>query len=329
MKTALIYDQITPGGGSWVEAEYESPETIRALLAALEENFGQAVGVPFGPDMIDTLKREAPDCVLNIAEGREGPSRESIVPAVLDHLCIPYAGADAAALGISLNKAVTKHVAAGAGIPTPDFALCGSRADAVDAAERLRFPVLAKPNFGGSSVGVGPESVIREPAHLAPAVEASLHEFDQPCLVEEFVRGTDVTVGLLGNEPVEAFPIGRILAMDGMYSAAAKQAHDRRIDCPCSLPAGMAEQLRDWSVRIFKLTGARDFARVDYMMDTAGKAWFLEINPLPGLSPYYGVLPVLAAAAGYAHTELIGAIMRSAMQRRSFARSSVYEGLAR
>ncbi len=328
MKTALVYDEATPGIGSWVEAEYESPETIQALLEALRQSCGRAVPVPFGPDVIDALTREAPDCVLNIAEGREGPSRESLVPALLDHMGIPYAGSDAVALGISLNKAVTKHLAARVGVPTPAFALCRSPREALDAASGLRFPVIAKPNFGGSSAGVGPESVVDDVRDLTEVVEHCLREFDQPCLVEEFVRGTDVTVGLLGNGRVRTFPVGQVRATKGMYSAEAKKAHDRHVTCPCPLPDGLEENLRQWAVDVFKIIDARDFARVDYMLDEAGNAWFLEINPLPGLSPFYGVLPELAAAAGVTHTELIGSIMHLAMERCSQTRSTAHEGLA-
>jgi D-alanine-D-alanine ligase len=330
MKTALLYDEVTPGGeGSWVEAEYESPETIRALLAAMAACSDRAVPIPFGPNLVDALRRESPDLVLNIAEGREGPARESIAPAVLDYLRIPYAGADAVALGISLNKAITKHLARSAGIRTPDFRVCESACQAADAAAEMEFPVLVKPNFGGSSAGIGPESVVHNRCRLIAAVEACVAAFDQPCLVERYIAGTDVTVGLLGNDPVETFPAGRIIPSNGMYSAAAKKAHNREVICPCPLPDHLAAQLEDWSVAIFKGIGARDFARVDYMLDHEGNAWFLEINPLPGLSPYYGVLPLLAEAAGYTHTDLIGAIMRLALERSLHTRSSVHEGLAR
>jgi len=329
MKAALVYDEITPGGGSWVEAEYESPETIQALLDALEACCGRAVPIPFRPQMVAQLKREAPAVVLNIAEGRAGPSRESLVPAILDFMGIPYAGADGVALGVSLNKAMTKHLAARAGVPTPEFRLCRTACDAAEAARVLPFPVLVKPNYGGSSAGIGPQSVVHEPADLIRAVEHCVGAFDQSCLVERFIQGVDVTVGLLGNDPVEPFPAGRIVTPDGMYSEAAKRAHSRNVVCPCALPAGLAEKLEQRSVDAFGAIGARDFARVDYMLDADGRAWFLEINPLPGLSPFYGVLPVLAEAAGYDHAGLIGAIIERSLERHSQTRSSVHERLAR
>ncbi|MHC4479371.1 MAG: D-alanine--D-alanine ligase family protein [Planctomycetota bacterium] len=329
MKAALIYDELTPGGpASWVEAEYESPETIEALLAAIEAHCGEAVPVRFGPALADELERLEPELAFNIAEGREGPSRESIAAIILDHLGIPYTGSDGVALGISLNKALTKHLARGIGIRTPRFGVFESGRQAAARVDGLRFPLLLKPNFGGSSVGVGPEGIAWEPDQLERLVGEYVDHYGQPCLVEEYVHGVDVTVGLLGNGQVEVLPPARIVTADGMYSARDKERHEREIICPCRLPGGLAGKLAEWSLKIYDLIGARDFARVDYLLDDEGRAHFLEINPLPGLSPYYGVFPVLAAPAGYDHAELIGRIIDLALERSRTARSSTDERLA-
>jgi D-alanine-D-alanine ligase len=273
--------------------------------------------------------REAPDLAFNIAEGRQGPGRESIVPAVLELLGIPYTGSDAVTLGVSLNKALTKRLASSVGVPTPPFRLFASAQAAQVCRDELDYPVLLKPNLGGSSAGIGPDSVVRTAADLPERVERMLAAFAQPCLAEGYVSGVDVTVGLLGNGDVEVLPIGRVETAGGMYSAAAKRRHDRRIVCPCALPDGLRAQLTDWSLRVYRLIGARDFARVDYMLDERGQAHFLEINPLPGLSPFYGVFPELAAAAGYDHAGLIAAIMDAAIERNASHRSLTHEPMAR
>jgi len=330
MKTALLYDELSDGGpASWVEAEYESPETIQALLAAIAEHCDEAVPVPFGPELVPQLRRHAPDLAFNIAEGVAGPSRESIVPAVLEHLGIPYTGSDAVTLGISLNKALTKRLAASAGLRTPAHRLFRSGREAARCLGEIELPVILKPNFGGSSAGIGPAGLVQNADRLASLVEEHVRLYDQPCLAEEYVNGADVTVGLLGNGPVEVLPIAKVLTAEGIYSARAKEAHDRRIVCPCDLPDALERQLTDWSLRIYGVIGARDFARVDYIVDGEGRAWFLEINPLPGLSPHYGVLPVLAAAAGYGHSDLIRTIMDLALERDRCSRSLAHERLAR
>ncbi len=326
MRIALIYDEPTPEG-TWVEAEYESPETIQALLDALRENGRDAVGVPFGPDLAEALGREKPDLAFNIAEGRSGPSRESIVPAVLELLDIPYTGSDGVTLGVSLNKALTKRIALQAGVPTPEFRLFRSAEEARAEGAAMRYPALVKPNFGGSSVGVSPENIAGDAAELPSLVERCVDRYGQSCLVERFIDGTDVTVGLLGNGRVEALPVGKVVARGGMYSELAKSLHDREIICPCHLPEGLEQKLVAWSLEIYRVIGARDFARVDYMLDRHGNAWMLEINPLPGLSPYYGVFPALADAAGYNHTDLIGRILEAVIERSSQEQTAT-EGLA-
>ncbi len=316
MRIALIYDEPTPES-TWVEAEYESPQTIEALLDALRRNGHRAVGVLFDGNLTGALRRKRPDLAFNIAEGRCGASRETIVPAVLEFLDIPYTGSDGVTLGVSLNKAMTKRLAAQTGVPTPESRLFRSAQEARAEADDLPYPLLVKPNFGGSSVGVGPESIARSASELPPLVERCIERYEQPCLVEEFIDGKDVTVGLLGNGPVEALPVGKVVAGGGMYGELAKSMHNREVICPCDLPDGLDEKLIEWSLEIYRVIGARDLARVDYMLDGDGNAWMLEINPLPGLSPYYGVLPVLAESAGYDHTQLIGRILEAAIERSS------------
>lgn len=187
--------------------------------------------------------------------------------------------------------------------------------------------MLVKPNFGGSSVGISPGSIVQQPARLPSVVGECVDRYDQPCLVEQYVTGEDVTIGLLGNDPVEILPPGAIRTPDGLYSAEAKRNHNRECICPCPLPDDLREQLAAWSLAIHRLIGARDFSRVDYIVDREGRAFFLEINPLPGLSPYYGIMPVLAAAAGYTYTGLIGAIIAASLERQLTERSSMRERL--
>jgi D-alanine-D-alanine ligase len=248
---------------------------------------------------------------------------------VLDHLSIPYTGSDGVALGVSLNKAVTKHLARSAGIPTPEFRLFAAGEEAAAAWDELTPPLLAKPNLGGSSAGITADSIVHDRDSLFDVVDEQTRSYGHPSLVERYVTGVDVTVGLLGNGEVEAFPVGLIETDEGLYSADAKQRHDKRVVCPCELPDGLADKLVDWSIRIYNLIGARDFGRVDYMMDERGDVWFLEVNPLPGLSPYYGVYPVLAEAAGYGHAQLIGNIMELAIGRHRTSGDRLYVRLAR
>lgn len=306
MKTALVYDKIaSEDEKSWVDAEYETPETINVLLKAIQTYGDEAVSVPFGPGLVDQLIDQDPDLVLNIAEGHSGPCRESIVPSVLEYLNIPYTGSDGVTLGVSLNKALTKQLATAIGIRTPRFYLFKSSQEVARLGKELDFPLLLKPNFGGSRIGIEPACLIHDWKSLSTSISDRIFRYSQPCLAEEYIEGTDVTIGLLGNSPVEVLPAAKIITQKGK----------RKVVCPFSLPRSLERELRNSSLKIHELIGARDLSRLDYILDNRGQLYFLEINPLPGLSPYYGIMPLLAQAAGYGYEELIGRIIKVALER--------------
>ncbi len=306
MKIALIYDKIASRGKkSWVDAEYETPETIDALLKAIQAHSDEAISIAFGPDLVDQLMDQDPDLVFNIAEGHSGPCRESIVPSILEYLNIPHAGSDGVTLGISLNKALTKRLATAVGVRTPRFCLFKSSLEVAKLGKELDFPLLLKPNFGGSRIGIEPACVVHDWKGLSTSISDYILRYDQPCLAEEHIEGTDVTIGLLGNSPVEVLPAGKIITQKGK----------RKVVWPFSLPCSLKRELRNSSLKIYELIGAKDLSRLDYILDKKGQLYFLEINPLPGLSPYYGIMPVLAQAAGYEYEELIGRIIKVALER--------------
>ncbi len=306
MKTALIYDKIASGDKkSWVDAEYETPETINVLLKAIQTYGDEAVSVPFGPELVDQLMDQHPDLAFNIAEGRRGACRESIVPSVLEYLNIPYTGSDGVTLGVSLNKALTKRLATAVGIRTPRFYLFKSSQEVAELDKELDFPLLLKPNFGGSRIGIEPACVVHDWKNLSTSISDRIFRYSQPCLAEEYIEGTDVTIGLLGNAPIEVLPAGKIITQKGK----------RKVVCPFFLPRSLERELRNSSLKIYELIGTRDLSRLDYILDKKGQLHFLEINPLPGLSPYYGIMPLLAKAAGYSYEELIRRIIKVALER--------------
>lgn len=306
MKTALIYDKIASRGKkSWVDAEYETPETIDALLKAIQAHSDEAVSIAFGPGLVDELIDQGPDLVFNIAEGHSGPCRESIVPSILEYLNIPYTGSDGVTLGVSLNKTLTKRLATAMGIHTPRFYLFKSSQEVAKLDKELDFPLLLKPNFGGSRIGIEPACVVHDWESLSRSISDYMLRYGRPCLAEEHIEGTDVTIGLLGNSPVEVLPAGKIITQKGK----------RKVVCPFSLSRSLERELGSSSLKIYELIGAMDLSRLDYILDKKGQLYFLEINPLPGLSPYYGIMPILAQAAGYGYEELIGRIIKVALER--------------
>jgi D-alanine-D-alanine ligase len=317
LRVALVYDRMLGGPPSadlpedW-DAEYEDAPTIAALLSAISACGHEAVGIAFGEDFPAQVRRAQPDLVLNTAEGVRGPARESIVPAWLDHLGIPYAGSDGLVLALTLDKALTKTILATRGIHTPRFRRVADlrELDGLD----LAFPLFVKPNSEGSSMGIRATSVVGTPEELARQVAWVLSTYKEDCLVEEFAPGREFCVGMLGNEDLEVFPIVEVRKpADRPYDDVGKPR--KELLDPADLPEQTAQEMRSAAVEAFRTLRCRDLARVDFRLDAAGRPAFLEINPLPGLSPFYSIYPYQAKMAGLSHEELIGRIVEVALQR--------------
>src|SRR5512133_3359765 len=180
------------------EAEFDTRETVDVLAGAMERLGHRVERIEVsGPASRTVARLEAfgPDLVFNTAEGRRGRFREAFFPALFDELGMPYTGSDAYALSLTLDKQLTKLVLAQHGIPTP-------RWQYVEEAARLqvnalRYPVIVKPNFEGSSKGITQDSVVEDPLRLHEVVGAALARYPSGVLVEEYVVGRDITVPFL------------------------------------------------------------------------------------------------------------------------------------
>jgi D-alanine-D-alanine ligase len=305
--------------------EYDPPETVEALARTLKELGHEVVRLGGGRPFLERILHEKVDFVFNIAEGQgTGRSREAQVPAVLEMLGIPYALSDPLTLSLSLDKALTKRLVALAGVSVPRDLLVRSPAD-LRGLGALPFPCLAKPAYEGSSKGVRDDSVLGGPEEAAARVPALLAAYRQPVLLEEFVEGDEYTVGVLGNDPPRAVGAMRIRPRQGpdprfVYSIEAKRDWRRRVayDVPPPLSPEEVHALYTSAVAAFGAIGCRDAARVDFRMRD-GVPVFLEINPLPGLSPDYGDLPILARGHGIPYPELLRRILETAFRRCGLA----------
>lgn len=306
-------------------AECDDPETVHAIARTLE-SFGQAVLIPDGPDLAGRLRDAAPTMVFNIAEGWTGRNRESLVPAVLEHMGIAYTGSDPLTLGLALDKGLAKTVAARAGIPTAPWVVCRS-ADDIDLP--FGFPVFAKPAWEGSSKGIRSSSLVRDPECLKDMIAWITGTYGQPAIVEPFLPGREFSVGLLGNDPVDIFPVmevrpAEIIPLDSfVYSYETKSANLERFICPADVDPWLEAAMKEMAVAVFRALDIRDLARVDIRLDASGQPMFMEVNPLPGLSSG-SLYPIQAAAAGLDHGQLIREIYLAACRRTGH----VLEGVA-
>ncbi len=303
------------------QAEYDAPSTLQAIREALSSWGHDVVDLEATPDLPLVLATSPVDVVFNIAEGFRGRNRESQVPALLELLDIPYTGSDPTTLALALDKALAKKVVRAVGVDTPAFQLMSTGRERLDK-QFTRWPLMVKPVAEGSSKGVIAKSVCHSEGELREVVRAMVERYQQPALVEEFVGGREFTVGLLGERRPKVLPPMEIVFTDKsdktpIYRFEDKlEANERiRYEVPAKLEPGQAERLRTAARQAFMALGCRDVARIDFRMNEEGRIYFLECNPLPGLTPGWSDLVLIAQGEGLDYRGLIGEILSGAIRR--------------
>ena len=303
------------------EAEYDSPTTLQAIREAIASHGHEVVDLEATAELPMVLASTPVDVVFNIAEGFRGRNREAQVPALLELLDIPYTGSDPATLSLALDKALAKRVVRAAGLDTPNFQLMNTGRERLDK-QFVRWPLMVKPVAEGSSKGVISKSVCHNEAELREVVKEMVERYQQPALVEEYIGGREFTVGLLGERRPEVLPPMEIVFTDKsdktpIYKFEDKLEENDRIkyEVPAKVEPGQLERLRAAARTAFMSLGCRDVARIDFRMDETGKIYFIECNPLPGLTPGWSDLVLIAQGDGMDYRTLIGEILSGAIRR--------------
>lgn len=328
MKIGLAYDlkddvPLNKGEPDDALEEYDSLETIQGIESALIRLGHSVVRLGGGRPFLSRITQNNVDFVFNIAEGRGNcRSREAQVPAILEMLGISYSGADPQCLAISLDKPLTKKLIAMSGVKTPDWKVVASQQELNRiAGSDWPLPAFVKPVYEGSSKGIRSGSRVETPEEVGRTVTALLQVYQQPVMVEQFIAGDEVTVGMLGNSPPKVIGIMRVLprekAPNFIYSIEVKRDWERLVDyeCPAKLDNRILRKITDFSLKAFEVLGCRDFARVDFRVSEDGIPYFLEINPLAGLNPHSSDLPIMVGKLGWTYDNLIGAILNAAIER--------------
>lgn len=327
MRIGISFDlraEVLPAGApDDFQEEFDAPETITALAEAVRLLGHEPVLLGDGRELIRRVLEQPPDLVLNLAEGHGiARSREARVPAFLEMLGIPYTGSDPLTLAVTLDKDCAKRLVHSAGVRVPAGVLVHPGEDAGEILSRvdLPLPLVAKPAWEGSSKGIRSTCLVQEMASVA-AVVAGLHrDHGQPVLLEEFVAGEEVTVGMLGNAPPTVLGLMRVYPRRPnphfIYSLEVKRDWHNQVDyeCPAELPPGVTEAVRHASLAAYRVLGCRDVARLDFRIRD-GIPYFLEVNPLPGLNPVSSDLVIMARLLGLDHPTLIRLILEAAWDR--------------
>src|SRR5262249_53565594 len=222
MRIGITYDlkpETPREGPDDLHEEFDSPLTIEAIAEALRGLGHEVEKLGDGRELIEQLLARPPDLVFNIAEGQGvARSREARVPALLEMLGIPYTGSDPLTLAVTLDKDCAKRLAASEGVVVPRGMTISPESQLLIANPQsigeLPFPVIAKPAWEGSSKGIRSHCVVDRPADLPSVVESLRKDHRQPVLLEEFIQGDELTVGIVGNREPHIIGIMRVLPQE-------------------------------------------------------------------------------------------------------------------
>ena len=322
--------------------DLDSEETIESISKALEAGGHQVTFLEGDTTLYNNLLTLKPDICFNICEGHFGDGREAQAPAILEMLRIPYTGSRVMTLALALDKSMTKRVLSYHELPTPMFQSFEREDEPLD--PTMKFPLFVKPSHEGTGMGVSAESIVHDDEQLRRQVRRVFDRYNQTALVERFVEGREVTLGVVGNltgPAARRVPVDeraeRILTglrflpplevnlsaypdeEGGVYTSRIKVewAHEFHYLCPAPLSLAQVEELNWLTAAVFRVTGCLDVARVDFRLDQNDhdKPYILEVNPLPGLNPGYSDLCIEAEVAGWKYDELVNRILDEAIRR--------------
>lgn len=294
--------------GGWSAEREVSLDSGAQVLAALQSQGVNAHGVDVDRNNLLLLKNVGFDRAFNVLHGTGG--EDGIVQSVLDVLGIPVTGSGVLASALAMDKLRTKQIWQSAGIPTPAYRLLTDASDFDEVVEALGLPIFVKPATEGSSIGM---SRVENAADL-PAAYAEAAKFNPSVLAESFIAGPEYTCAVLdGPEGLQALPIIRVETANTFYDYQAKyQSNDTQYHCPCGLAPEVEAELAAVAVEAFDLLGAAGWGRVDFMLDAAGKPWFLELNTVPGMTSH-SLVPMAAKQVGLDFEALVWRVLEGTL----------------
>ena len=246
--------------------------------------------------------------------GRWG--EDGTVQALLDSLKFPYTGSGMAASAIAMDKLRTKWMWRGAGLSTPNFVLVSPSQPLNLTDFELEFPVIVKPIHEGSSIGMRKVNGLEA---LAEAITYA-QQFDSEILIEQWVTGREFTGAVLLGQ---ALPLIELKTTHDFYDYEAKYfANDTQYLCPASLPDELVETLHKMIIKAFEVVGAKDWGRVDFMLDQNMNPWLIEINTVPGMTDH-SLVPMAAKAANVSFEALVLKLISATLLRATTASAKV------
>ena len=296
-------------------------DTVSTVEKALQDN-GHTVTriIATNTLLADIMAMEKVDVIFNLSAGIMNKKTQANIFGMLEMLEIPFVGSGLSTHIFGLHKEVTKILLRDAGIRTANSQLFVTGDEEIK--DDLKFPVMVKPEHEGSSVGVTETSKVHNKEDLRAVVKEKMETYKQVILVEEFLPGREFTVGVLGNDVLEVFPIKEYIFNDSLEFDFQTVEYKANSTVPNKIPADLTDELRteieEMARAAFKALRAQNFARVDFRLDTEGKPNVTELNTLPGMQKGYSDFPVTAEHAGYSYEELVEKLVQLAKHPRGY-----------
>jgi D-alanine-D-alanine ligase len=269
---------------------------------SLEALAGLNGGGRLRDDLIAMPEIRDADVVFLALHGGQG--EDGTVQALLDSAGVRYTGSGHLASALAMDKDLSKILFRAAGVQTADWLMAPQSAALVE--QSLGLPVIVKPSKQGSTVGL---SIVRNTLDLDAAV-AEAFRYDDEVMIERFIAGRELTVGVLGDD---ALPVGEIKPSKEIYDYECKYtAGMASEEFPANLSPNVTNKLQEQSLRAFRALKLRGYARVDFRLDARGECFCLEANTLPGMTAL-SLIPQGAAAAGIGFEELCERIVQLAI----------------
>ncbi|MFH1848895.1 MAG: KamA family radical SAM protein [archaeon] len=331
-KMAVVFNLKKEAGEGVPEdfyAEFDDMSVPSAIRDVLEKNGYSADLLEADEELYHKLRKGNYAFVFNIAEGMNGESRESQVPAMLEMLGIPYTGSGVLAMGLTLDKAKTKEILENNRIATAKFQLFNSWDEPLN--RQLEFPLFVKPNSEGSSKGIKHDSVVYNENQLRKMLKYTIKSYKQAAIVEEYLEGREFTVSLFADAkrvfrmPILEIDLTKYPDSDQIYTYNNKfVCEDDSFITQADIPAQLRKEIYGLATSTFQVLGCRDFARVDIRCSNTGVPHVIEVNPLPGVHPkpeHVSLFTKACRLAGLDYESMIQSIIYLAMARHAIPNS--------
>jgi len=304
-------------------------EEYRAVSRALR-HAGYRVRLVNIRDDVTALERllrgkRRPDVIFNLVEHyQDDPEHEAHIAGVLDLHGVPYTGAAPFVLSLLRRKGLTKHVLLAHGVPTPRYRILHE--PRIPRRHGLHYPLIVKPSREDASAGVTRESVVRDHASLLEQLRHVEHEFGPPMLVEEFIEGRELHAAVWGNDPPEMLPLiefdftdlpadqPNIISFDAKWNPLKEEYHRVFTVCPARLSRRAYRRVEKVALAAYRVTGCRDYARLDLRLTPDDHPFVLEVNPNPDLTESVSFMES-AEQAGYEFSDALQMIVEMALER--------------